>query len=187
MRYARNLLPVVIILLGAGQAWAQRTAEPSMLILADNRGIFVCTVNVAIFNFGTVNADGADFGTPNVTALGRNGDDDGGLYETAPGVIGWMCRAAPPSTVDLALNSTATDHLGGLAPNNLEARISATAGGSSTGYQPFASQNNLITSMSTGNGAAAADGNLDLRLSIFDDDPLGSDIWVVRLRANGAP
>ena len=59
MRNARMLLLVVIMLLGAGQARAQRTAEPSMLILADNRGIFVCTVNVALFNFGTVNADGS--------------------------------------------------------------------------------------------------------------------------------
>ena len=93
-------------MLGAGTAQAQRTAEMSVLILANNRGIFVCTGNVAIFNFGAVNADGADFGT---------------------------------------------------------------------------------TDLSIGNGAAHAEGDLDLRLSVLDEDPVGSDVWVVRLRANGTP
>ena len=71
--------------------------------------------------------------------------------------------------------------------NNLEARILATAGGTSVGYQPFTSQNNLITNMSVGNAGAAATGDLGFRLSILDTDPLGSDVWVVRLRATGTP
>ena len=37
-----------------------RSAATSMTVLAYNRGIFLCTVNVAIFNFGAVKADGAD-------------------------------------------------------------------------------------------------------------------------------
>lgn len=184
---AQILLMAVLTLIGAGTARAQRIANMAMTVQADNRGIFTCAVNVAIFNLGDVNADGADFSTLNVTALGRNGANDGGLYETTPGAIGWTCRAAPSSTVDLALNSTATDYLGGMGANNLEARILPTAGGASTGYKPFASQTDLITGMAVGNAALAATGDLDLRLSVFDDDPLGNDIWVVRLRANGAP
>ena len=184
---AQILLTAVLALLGASTAWAQRIDDMTMNVQAYNRGIFVCTVDVAIFNFGDVNADGADFGTPAVTALGRNGSDGGGLYATAPGAIGWTCRAAPPGTVDLRLNSTATDHLGGMNPDNLEARIQATAGGTSTGFQTFTSQTDLITDMAVGNGAIAAAGDLDLRLSVFDDDPLGTEIWVVRLRANGTP
>lgn len=187
MHNVRILLVMVLAVLTAGEAWAQRTSEPSMLILANNRGIFACTINLAIFNFGTVNADGTDFGTPSVTAQGRNASDDGGLYETTPGAIAWTCRAAPSSTVALALNSNATDHVGGLAADNLEARIQDTAGGTSAGYQPFSSQNNLITTMSVGNAGAAATGALDLRLAIFDTDPVGSDVWVVRLRASGTP
>ena len=72
-------------------------------------------------------------------------------------------------------------------PDNLEARIQAAAGGLSTGYQTFTSQADLITGMAVGNGAVAAAADLDLRLAVFDDDPLGTEIWVVRLRANGTP
>ncbi len=184
---ARILLLAALAVLGTGTVWAQRIDDMTLAAQAYNRGIFVCAVDVAIFNFGDVNADGVDFGTPDVTPLGRNGTDDGGRYETAPGAIEWTCRAAPSSTVDLALNSTATDHLGGMDPDNLEARIQATAGGASTGFNFFTSQNDLITNMAVGNGALAAAGDLDLRLSILDDDPLGTEIWVVRLRANGSP
>ena len=60
MRNARILLIAVLALPGVGRAWAQRTAEPSVLVLAYNRGIFLCTVNVAIFNFGAVKADGTN-------------------------------------------------------------------------------------------------------------------------------
>ncbi len=179
---------LALALAGAPGAMAQRTSNPSVMVLANNQGIFECTINVPIFDFGNVNADGADFGTPNVTALGRNAGNNGGEYENNAGSVTWTCRAAPPSTVDIALNSTAADHtFGGMDDDDLEARIQDTAGGTSTGYQLFTSGLNLITGMSVGNGANTASGDLDLRLTVLDTDPRGANIWVVRLRASGTP
>ncbi len=60
-------------------------------------------------------------------------------------------------------------------------------GGISTGYQLFTSASNLLTGTSVGNGANADGGDLDLRLTVLDTDPLGANTWVVRLRASGTP
>lgn len=190
MRHAlRNTLALLgIAVLGAAGAQAQRTSDFNVSVTANNRGVFVCTTNVAAFDFGDVDADGASYGTPNVIALGRNVADDGGLYENTAGSVTWSCRAAPPSTVDIALTSVAADHtVGTMLDDDLEIRIPATNGGTSTGYQVFTSAANLITGMAVGNGANAASNNLDLRLNVLDVDPLGANTWVVRMRATGTP
>ncbi len=180
---------LALSLLGVDSAWAQRTSDFNLTVTANNRGIFTCSFNVASFDFGDVDADGTDYLTPNVTALGRNAGNNGGEYENNAGSVTWTCRAAPPSTVDIALTSTAADHtVGGMADDDLEIRIpSSLGGGISTGYQLFTSASNLLTGTSVGNGANADGGDLDLRLTVLDTDPLGANTWVVRLRASGTP
>ena len=170
-------------------AHAQRTADSQVVVTAAiNQGVFICTYSVASFDFGDVSSQGADFGSPNVVAGGRNGDDTGGVYTSSVDSITWTCRASPQSTVTVALRSTAVDHtLGGMAADDLEARIPATAGGTSTGFQRFTSQADLITGMNVRNGGNAAAGRLDLRLTVLDVDPPGANSWRVRLRATGAP
>ena len=183
-------LLTVSLLLGLGAlppALAQRTSDASVLISASNRGIFRCTIGLSIFNFGSVDADGTDYGTPNVVAGGRNPGNNGGRYTSAPGAIPWTCKAAPPSQVGFRLASTAADYVGPLDADNLAVAVPSTGGGTWTNYQPFLSQNFLILNMSVGNGANAVDGELQLRLSIFDDDAPGTSVWVLRLRALGTP
>ena len=177
----------LVCLAGAPEVWAQRTADTSVEVRAVNQGIFECTFNVSIFHFGNVDSYGYDYGFPNVVALGRNAADDGGDYENAPGSVTWTCRAAPVSSVDLSLISTASDHLGMIAADHLEIRIQDTAGGTSTGYQAFTSGAPLITGVTAGNGANAATGNLDLHLKVYDADMMGFSVWVVQLRAAGNP
>lgn len=177
-----------IAALAAAGAEAQRTSDFSVSVTANNRGVFTCSTNVASFNFGDVDADGTDYLTANVTALGRNVPDNGGIYTNNAGSVTWTCRAAPPSTVTIALTSVAADHtVGTMADDDLEIRIPNTAGGVSTGYQTFTSAANLIAGMTVGNGANAASNNLDLRLNVLDVDPLGANTWVVRMRATGTP
>lgn len=185
------LITAALLILGlalAQGAAAQRTSDFSVTVTANNQGVFACTTNVAAFDFGPVSADGVSFGTPNVVANGRNGGNTGGVYTNAAGSVTWTCRAAPPSTVTIALTSVAADHtVGTMAHDDLEIRIPATAGGTSTGFQLFTSQANLITGMNVGNGANAASNNLDLRLTVLDTDPTGANTWIVRMRATGNP
>ena len=152
-----------------------------------NPGIFLCAIDVTSFDFGDVDVEGTDYGTANVVANGRNASNTGGEYESASGAIDWMCSTLPSSVVSIALISTVADHTGGMVADDLETRIPAVAGGLSTGYQAFASGVNLITGMSVGIGANAARGQLDLRLTVLDDDPIGVNTWLVRLRATGNP
>ncbi len=178
---------VIFLFVGTQSALAQRTADMSLTVTANNLGVFTCNLSAASFDFGTVDADGSDFSTAGVTAQGRNGADDGGFYD-ADAATTWTCRAAPASTVDIALTSITTDHtVGTMGDDNLQVQIPATAGGTSTSYQNFTSAANLITGMSVGNGAAAAAGDLDLRLHVYDTDPTGANTWIVRLRATGNP
>lgn len=170
-------------------AQAQRTADMNATVTADNLGIFTCTLNVLNFDFGDVDADGGLLpGTgANVLGNGRNGADDGGVYETAPGTITWVTRAAPASTVRFHLISNGSDHTGGMVADRLEIRIPDTAGGISTGYKAFTSLDDLITGTAVGNGANVATGQIDLRLNVLDVDPAGSNSWTVRIRATGNP
>ncbi len=161
--------------------------DETITVTANNPGIFLCTIDATTFDFGDVNVEGTDYGTANVLANGRNGNNTGGEYESAPGAINWLCSTLPSSIVNIALISTATDHVGGMDVNDLEVRIPPAAGGTAAGYQAFASGVNLISGMSVGIGANAAQGQLDLRLTVLDDDPTGINTWLVRLRAMGNP
>ncbi len=164
------------------------TNDQTVTVTASAQGLFECTLNLTGFDFGDVDLSGSSFGTPNVVALGRNATNTGGLYQNAPGSVTWQCRSAPKSTVGIALATTAADHTGGMATNDIEVRIpSSSQGGTSTGYQLFASQAPLITGMFVGNGSNAANGTLDLRLTVLDADPPGVNTWIVRLRAAGNP
>ena len=187
MRSACVLIVMALVVAGAPEVWAQRTAASSVEVNAFNQGIFECALNVSIFHFGDVDSYGSDYSFPNVVAYGRNATDDGGGYENAPGSITWTCRAAPVSSVDLRLTSTTDDHLGGIAADHLEIRIQDTAGGTSTGYQAFTSGAPLVTGVMAGNGANAASGDLDLHLTIYDTDTMGFSVWVVQLRASSNP
>ena len=161
--------------------------DATVTVVANNFGIFLCTVDVTSFDFGEVDLNGSDFGTPDVVAKGRNASNTGGTYENAGGVITWTCFTTPPSTVDIILNSTASDHTGGMLGDNLEMRIPPTAGGTSTGFQTFTSGAPLVAGMAVGSGANAARGELGLRLTVLDTDPAGANTWIVRLRATGNP
>ena len=191
MRSTRLLLIATLglCLLSTQNALAQRTADINATVTTNNIGIFTCTLNVLSFDFGDVDADGgllAGTGT-NVLAGGRNGTNDGGTYETAPGTITWVTRAAPASTVRFHLTATGADHTGGMLVDNLEVRIPDTAGGTSTGYQAFTSLADLITGMAIGNGANVATGEINLRLNVLDADPTGNNSWTVKIRATGTP
>ena len=174
---------------------ATTTAAPSpaeandatVTVVANNFGVFLCTVDVTSFDFGEVDLNGSDYGTPGVVAKGRNASNTGGTYENDSGAITWTCFTTPPSTVDIALNSTAADHTGGMVSDDLEMRIPPTAGGTSTGFQTFTSGAPLVAGMAVGSGANAARGELGLRLTVLDIDPAGNNTWIVRLRATGNP
>ena len=164
-----------------------QTNDETITVTASNPGVFFCMVGATTFDFGDIDVQGADYGTANVVANGRNGANTGGEYESASGLVNWTCSTLPSSVVNIALVSATADHTGGMEANNLEVRIPVVAGGTSEGYQPFASGANLITGMSVGIGANAARGQLDLRLTVLDTDPAGVNAWVVRLRATGNP
>ncbi len=176
-------------LLSTRTALAQRTADMNTSVTANNIGIFTCTLNVLNFDFGDVDSDGGVLpGTgAGVLGNGRNVGDDGGVYETAPGTITWVTRAAPASTVRFHLVANASDHTGGMPADRLEIRVPDTAGGTSTGYKTFTSLDDLITGMAIGNGANAATGEINLRLNVHDVDPTGSNTWTVKIRATGNP
>ncbi len=186
----RFLTIVALLLMAAGvqEASAQRTADLTLTVTANNIGVFSCTIDGAAsssFDFGDVDASGTTSST-GVTGA-RNGADDGAEYE-ATAAAAWGCSAAPSSTVAIALTSVAADHTaGGMQDDGLEIRIPATGGGTSAGYQTFTSAANLITGMSVGNGANSVAGDVDLRLTVLDTDPTGANSWTVRLRATGSP
>ena len=163
------------------------TNDETITVTAANPGIFLCAIDATSFDFGDVDVQGTDYATVDVIANGRNGTDTGGEYESRAGAIGWTCSVLPSSIVSIALVSSAADHAGGMASDNLEVRIPVVAGGSSGGYHSFTSGLNLITGMSVGIGANAARGQLHLRLTVLDADPLGVNTWLLRLRATGNP
>lgn len=180
---------LMLLLAGTQRAVAQRTSDFNVTVTANNQGIFACTID-AIFDFGPVDADGvaATPPTAGVNALGRNVADNGGIYENASGTVTWTCRAAPASSVVIALTSVVADHtVGSMADDDLEIRIPVTNGGTSTDYQLFTSGADLITGMSVGNAAAGASNDLDLRLNVLDTDLTGANTWVVRMQATGNP
>lgn len=192
MRNASFILAALLALglMAAPEARAQRTSDFSVTVTANNLGIFACSVNTANFDFGDVDADGADHSTTDVTAGGRNTADDGGFYTNDAGSITWECRAAPSSSVDVALTSVAGDHTGtgGMGADNLEVKMSGNGSGTATPtYSAFTSAATLVSGMSVGNGANKEDGDLDLRLNVYDTDGTGSNQWIVKLRATGSP
>ena len=108
----RSICLLCIVVLGLSflstqKALAQRTADMNATVTANNIGIFTCTLNVLNFDFGDVDADGGLLPGTGASVLGngRNVPDDGGVYETAPGTITWVTRAAPSSTVRFHLVS----------------------------------------------------------------------------------
>ena len=174
---------VAFLFMGTQSALAQRTADMNLTVTANNVGIFTCTLDVTTFDFGDVDADGNS--TNPVVSGARNGADDGAILN-ATGVSDWTCRAAPSSTVDFTIESTATDHTGSLDPDRLEVQM--TDGGAGGGYAAFTSGNTLLSSISVGNGAAGeATGSVDLRLTVMDADATGANTWNVILRATGTP
>ena len=179
---------VAFLFMGTQSALAQtRTADMNLTVTANNVGIFTCSLGTATFDFGDVDADP----TPSSTGVPatRNVADDGSYYDALAATT-WSCRAAPSSTVAIALTSVATDHTptgAGLGDDGLQVGISGASSGTSTGLQNFTSGNDLITGVSVGNGGAAADGDLDLRLHVLDSSPTGANTWVVNLRATGSP
>ena len=182
---------VAFLFVGTQSALAQRTADMSLTVTANNLGIFTCNLAAGSFDFGDVDADGTDFSTPSVTAMGRNGADDGGYYD-ADAATTWTCRAAPASIVAIALYSASGDHtVGTMSDDNLEVQIPDVDSGISTDYNAFTSGSptpiDLITGLSVGNGANGVTGNLDLRLHVYDTDATGANTWIVRLRATGSP
>ena len=181
-------LAVLALSLADGSVvFAQLVSTTSVTVSANVVGTFGVTVSTDNFDFGVLDAGGVSPGGSNVLAKGGGGDVAGNVYENAAGSITWTCRAAPGGTVDVALISSSADHIGGMHVNDLEVRIPSTGGGTSTGYHFFTSGATLISGMAVGNGADAVSGNLDLRLTVLDDDPVGVNTWVVRLRATAHP
>ena len=181
------LAVLVLSLADASFIFAQRVSNPSVTVSATVVGTFGVSINTDNFDFGALDASGISPGGPYVASNGDGGDVPGVVYENTAGSITWTCRAAPTGTVDVALISSLADHTGGMHVDDLEVRIPSTAGGASTGYQYFSSGAPLITGMAVGNGNNAVSGNLDLRLTVLDADPIGANTWVVRLRATAHP
>ena len=179
-------IATVVVLLGADYAAAQRVDDADLTVTARNRGGFECGMT-SNFDFGSVDPTGTDYGTPNVLALGRNGGNTGSVYVNQVGSVQWGCRASPPGFVFIALNSTATDHTGGMLANDLEVRLRSRRIGIYTGYQLFASQALLALALPVGNGIFGVTGVADLRLTVRDVDPPGLNTWVVKLRATAFP
>ena len=189
----RSGLYIVIVMalgvLGAERAVAQRVEDTSLSVSARVRGGFECGIT-ASFDFGPIDATGTDYGTPGVIATGRNGSNTGSVYENENGTVRWRCRAWPPGFVTITLQSTAADHSGGMAPDDLEVRMRGRGVfgiGSSTGYQFFTSQARLMTGVLTGSGFFSVNGVADLRLTVLDVDPPGVNTWQVNLRATAWP
>jgi len=189
MRVTCSLVSILVILGVASTTWAQRVEDMDLTVTANNLGLFECNTSVASFDFGDVNADGDDFGTPSVVAQGRAPADNGGLYENAPGSVQFTCVAAPESVVQIVLTSDATDHSGNMAVDDLEVRLPNVPGhgGTSTDYQLFSSQALLLSDLNVGNGPLAATGDVDLRLTVLDIDQTGANTWLVHMQATGTP
>ena len=181
------LLMPVFVLAGAHRSAAQKVAHASVTVSANVVGHFGCTVSTESFDFGDLDAGGINVGNPYVASKGRSSINAGEIYETAAGSIMWTCRATPAGTVNIALASTPADHTGGMYVDDLEVRIPTVGDGVSTGYQAFSSGADLLTGVSLGAGANALSGPMDLRLTVLDDDPVGVNTWVIRLRATANP
>ena len=181
------ILLLVFSLVAVEGAAAQKVANTSMTVSARVVGHFGCAISTESFDFGNLDAGGINVGSPYVASKGRSSADVGEIYETAAGSLLWTCRATPAGTINIALVSTPADHTGGMEVDDLEVRIPPTGDGQSTGYQRFSSGADLLTSVSLGAGANALSGPLDLRLTVFDNAPVGVNTWIVRLRATANP
>lgn len=183
------LVPTVLMLglLLAPNVEAQTVSSTSVTVSARIVGTFEVSVSGENFDFGDLDANGLSLGTPNIASKGRNSEDIGVVYESMAGSLSWTAKASPASSVDIALISTEADHTGGMYVDGLEVRIPSTNGGKSTGFQSFTSQANLINAIPVGNGVDTVAGDLDLRLNVLDSDPIGTNTWVVRLRATANP
>ncbi len=183
------ILLIALGVFGTERAKAQRVDDTNLTVTARVRGGFECGIT-STFDFGPIDATGTDYGTAGVTATGRNGSNTGSVYESQNGTIRWRCRAWPPGFVTITLYSTAADHTGGMLADDLEIRLRGRGVfgiGSSTGYQFFTSQANLMTGMLTGAGFFSVNGQADLRLTVLDTDPPGPNTWIVNMRATAWP
>ena len=189
-RYGLYIIIVMTLgVLGAERAEAQRVDDTNLAVTARVRGGFECGITTT-FDFSSIDATGTDYGTAGVIATGRNGANTGSIYENQPGSVRWRCRAWPPGFVTITLNSTAVDHSGGMVADDLEVRLRGRGVfgiGSSTGYQFFTSQANVMTGVLTGAGFFSVNGVADLRLTVLDTDPPGVNAWIVNLRATAFP
>ena len=134
----RRILWMIVGLMMTTAAHAQLVAETAVTVSARVVGVFGCTLDGEALDFGDLDAGGVSAGSDKVAPAGRDAARDGQIYESLPGALNWTCKAAPSSTIDVALASTAADHVGAMATDDLEVRIPKTGSGVSTGFQPFA-------------------------------------------------
>jgi hypothetical protein len=178
----------------SGGAMAQ-TSSDSISVTAVNVGQFSMNITAALFDFGSLDADGTTSSTG--VAGVRNVADDGATY-TANAATTWTCRSAPPRTVRIFNASTAATVNWGTA-DRLSLRVPNTglpAGSTSCGFKTFSTTGDagagscgagaLIHSINVGNGANARTGSLDLQLDVLDADQTGANNWTVVLTASGA-
>lgn len=184
------VLIAALTLLGAFNAFAQ-TASDSISVTATNNGIFTFSIDLPSYAFGTVDANGtSNAATGGTETLGGTRVGTAATYTSGALGPNWTAASAPSRTVRIYNASTIVS--GVLGGNRLALEVPAGGGGSTCGFKAFGTTGDgaacaagiLIHSMTVGNGGQAVGGDLNLRLTIDDTDPVGATTWTVVLTAS---
>jgi hypothetical protein len=169
----------------------------SITVNANNSGVFTFTIAAGSFDFGNVDANGTLSSTG--VAGARNGGNTGADYIAAAATT-WQIASAPSHVGHIFNASTVAGGTFNFPAGNLSIQL-PTAGGThiavSCGYKAFtnntdggancgnAAAGTLLGTFTAGNGPAAnkSSGDLDLKLSVYDTDATGANVWIVTLTA----
>lgn len=188
-------ITIVPIAFGAAAWAASPPASDSIIVAATNGGAVNFSISIASYNFGTVNANGGANagGTQSLTGV----TNASGATYTATTATTWRASSAPAATIYIYNGSTGSSITWGTA-SRLKVRLPTTnlsAGSVSCGFKTFTTtgdgtstgsgSGNLIRNVVVKNGANAAIGNIDFRLTVNNIDALGDNTWVVTLTEVG--
>lgn len=168
---------------------ASPPASDAIVVTADNGGVVNFKIQTALYDFGTVNANG----TANVggtKALTGVTSASGATY-TATTATTWKASSSPPATIYVYNSSSSAVLTWGIA-DRLQVQLPTTnlpVGSVSCGFKNFTTtgdggaaacgSGNLIRNVLVKNGANAPTGNLDFKLFVDNTDAIGANTWVV--------
>lgn len=135
--------------------------------------------DAATYNFGDVSVDGTTTGGA-TAAVGATS-----TTFTQAAAFSWEVISAPRRDVTIDYQNAQLNAAATLTLADLEVQM--TGSGTSAGYVDLNQGNgtNLYSETNVGNGANAATGNIDLRLTIDDTDAEGTNSFTFELVATG--